>query len=125
MCKFDARDVLDKVGPILMTALWAIKVVSSIEKKSSTHIGGADRYSTRPRRQEAISSVNGSNDDVLLSGDSRKIVGHVCALRVITCHITIAQWKRKFFANSSFLIFRTANRNGKALPDPKGAAYEA
>lgn len=33
MYKSNARDVLDEVGPILMTALWAIKVVSSIEKK--------------------------------------------------------------------------------------------
>jgi hypothetical protein len=43
-------------------------------------------------------------------------------------HITIAHLKLEqnfFFANSSFLIFRTANRNGKALSDPKGAAYEA
>jgi hypothetical protein len=27
--------------------------------------------------------------------------------------------RKKFFANSSFLIFRTANRNGKALQIPK------
>jgi hypothetical protein len=32
------------------------------------------------------------------------------------CHIKkMHGGKRKFFANSSFLIFRTANRNGKAL----------
>jgi hypothetical protein len=37
MCKSNARDVMDKVGPILMTALWAIKVVSSIEKKFDAH----------------------------------------------------------------------------------------
>jgi hypothetical protein len=42
-------------------------------------------------------------------------------------HVTshLHSGRRSFFANSSFLIFRTANRNGKALSDLKGAAYEA
>lgn len=56
---------------------------------------------------------------------STRLMARFAHSRVIACHITIAQWKKKFFANSSFLIFRTANRNGKALSDLKGAAYEA
>lgn len=35
-------------------------------------------------------------------------------------HSCMDEKKQDFFANSSFLIFRTANRNGKALSDPKG-----
>jgi hypothetical protein len=62
-----------------------------------------------------------------MSGDGKDVTGSRVYESKKQVHVTftIAQWKRKFFANSSFLIFQNSQPQRQGSSDLKGAAYEA